>query len=47
MILLIFSLCIIAYILLTSFELHPIYAGIIVLSEGIIYYAFAMGAFTK
>ena len=46
MVLLIFGLCMLAYLLLTSFELHPINAGIIVFSEGLLYYAFAMGAFT-
>ena len=47
MILLISGLCLIAYVLLTSFELHPINAGVIVLLEALIYYAFAMGIFTN
>ena len=45
--LLIFSLCALAYILLTKIELHPIMAGIIILSEGLFYYAFAMGMFAN
>jgi len=45
--LLIFGLCTIAYILLTKIELHPIIAGIVIFSEGIIYYGFAMGAFAN
>ena len=45
--LLIFFLCALAYILLTKIELHPIIAGIIILSEGLVYYAFAMGMFAN
>ena len=45
--LLIFTLCAIAYFLLTKIELHPIMAGIIIFSEGLIYYAFAMGMFAN
>ena len=45
-ILLIF-LCLFAYIILTAFELHPIVSGLIIFLEGLIYYAFAMGAFTN
>lgn len=44
---LIFGLCTIAYILLTKIELHPIIAGIVIFSEGLIYYAFANGAFAN
>ena len=46
-ILLIFSLCAFAYLLLTAFELHPIVSGLLIFFEGLIYYAFAMGAFTN
>ena len=46
-ILLILGLCGLAYILLTTIELHPITAGIIIFSEGLIYYAFAMGMFAN
>ena len=46
-ILLIFSLCVLAYVLLTKVELHPINAGIIIFSEGVLYYAFAMGMFAN
>ena len=46
-ILLIFLLCTFAYLILTAFELHPIVSGLIIFVEGIIYYAFAMGAFTN
>ena len=45
--LLIFCLCTLAYILLTKIELHPIVAGIIIFSEGLVYYAFAMGMFSN
>ena len=45
--LLIFSLCMIAYILLTKIELHPVIAGIVIFSEGLLYYAFAMGMFAN
>jgi len=45
--LLIFCLCTLAYILLTKIELHPIVAGIIIFSEGLVYYAFAMGMFAN
>ena len=45
--LLIFALCFIAYLLLIKIELNPIAAGIIIFSEGLLYYAFAMGAFTN
>ena len=45
--LLIFCLCTLAYILLTKIELHPIIAGIIIFSEGLVYYAFAMGMFAN
>ena len=41
------GLCGLAYILLTTIELHPITAGIIIFSEGLIYYAFAMGMFAN
>ena len=46
-IILIFSLCLLAYILLMKVELHPINAGIIIFSEGVLYYAFAMGMFAN
>ena len=46
-ILLIFSLCTIAYILLTKITLHPIVAGFVIFSEGLLYYAFAMGMFSN
>ena len=45
--LLIFCLCTLAYILLTKIELHPVVAGIIIFSEGLVYYAFAMGMFAN
>ena len=45
--LLIFCLCTLAYILLTKIELHPIVAGFIIFSEGLVYYAFAMGMFAN
>ena len=45
-ILLIFSLCALAYLLLTAFDLHPIVSGVFIFVEGLIYYAIAMGAFT-
>ena len=45
-ILLIFSLCTLAYLLLTAFNLHPIVSGLLIFVEGLIYYAIAMGAFT-
>ena len=45
--LLIFSLCMIAYALLTKIDLHPILAGLIIFSEGLLYYAFAMGMFSN
>ena len=45
--LLIFCLCTLAYILLNKIELHPIVAGIIIFSEGLVYYAFAMGMFAN
>ena len=45
--LLIFCLCTLAYILLTKIDLHPIVAGIIIFSEGLVYYAFAMGMFAN
>ena len=45
--LLIFGLCAVAYMLLTKIELHPIIAGLIIFSEGLIYYAFAMGMFAN
>ena len=45
--LLIFALCMIAYLLLTKIELHPVIAGVIIFSEGLIYYAFAMGMFAN
>ena len=45
--LLIFGLCTVAYMLLTKIELHPILAGLVIFSEGLIYYAFAMGMFTN
>ena len=44
---LIFTLCAFAYLLLTKLELHPIIAGLIIFSEGLIYYAFAMGMFAN
>ena len=47
MILLISALCLFAYALLTTFELHPINAGIIIFLEGLLYYAFSMGIFTN
>ncbi|MBC8467688.1 MAG: adenylate/guanylate cyclase domain-containing protein, partial [Candidatus Marinimicrobia bacterium] len=46
-ILLIFGLCIIAYILLMKIELHPIVAGVVIFSEGLLYYAFSMGMFAN
>ena len=45
--LLIFGLCAVAYMLLTKIELHPILAGLVIFSEGLIYYAFAMGMFAN
>ena len=45
--LLIFGLCALAYMLLTKIELHPILAGLVIFSEGLIYYAFAMGMFAN
>jgi len=45
--LLIFFLCTLAYILLTKIDLHPIVAGIIIFSEGLVYYAIAMGMFAN
>ena len=45
--LLIFCLCTLAYILLTKIELHPVVSGIIIFSEGLVYYAFAMGMFAN
>ena len=45
--LLIFFLCTIAYLLLTKIELHPIVAGLVIFSEGLLYYAFAMGMFAN
>ena len=45
--LLIFCLCTLAYILLTKIDLHPIVAGIIIFSEGLVYYALAMGMFAN
>ena len=45
--LLIFCLCTLAYILLTKIDLHPIVAGIIIFSEGLVYYAIAMGMFAN
>ena len=47
MILLIMGLCLLAYALLTSFDLHPINAGALIFAEGLIYYAYAMGIFTN
>ena len=44
---LIFSLCAVAYLLLTKLDLHPIIAGVIIFSEGLLYYAFAMGMFAN
>ena len=46
-ILLIFSLCAFAYLLLTALELHPIVSGLYIFIEGLVYYAFVMGAFTN
>ena len=46
-ILLIFALCIIAYTLLTKVDLHPLVAGLVIFSEGLLYYAFAMGMFAN
>jgi len=45
--LLIFSLCTIAYVLLTKIELHPIIAGLVIFSEALLYYSFAMGMFAN
>ena len=45
--LLIFFLCTLAYILLTKIDIHPIVAGIIIFSEGLVYYAIAMGMFAN
>jgi len=44
---LIFTLCAVAYLLLTKLDLHPIIAGLIIFSEGLLYYAFAMGMFAN
>ena len=44
-IILIFLLCLFAYILLTAFELHPIVSGSLIFLEGIFYYSIAMGSF--
>ena len=44
---LIFSLCLFAYILLSAFELHPVISGGIIIIEGLVYYSIAMGAFTN
>ena len=44
---LIFTLCAVAYLLLTKLNLHPIIAGLIIFSEGLLYYAFAMGMFAN
>ena len=46
-IILILFLCLTAYFLLIKINLHPITAGIIILFEGVLYYAFAMGMFTN
>ena len=45
--LLIFFLCSVAYILVTRIELHPIVAGIVIFSIGLVYYSIAMGMFTN
>ena len=46
-IILITLLCMMAYLLLTVVDLHPIVAGIIIFFEGIIYYAISMGMFAN
>ena len=46
-IILIFSLCLFAYVLLSVFELHPAISGGLIFLEGLIYYSVAMGAFTN
>ena len=46
-IVLISILCFIAYIILTKIEIHPLLAGMIIFSEALLYYAFAMGMFTN
>ena len=46
-ILLIFFLCMIAYIFLTATELHPVIAGLFIFFEGLIYYAISMGLFSN
>tara|TARA_B100000131_G_scaffold323019_2_gene379284 strand:+ start:2175 stop:4727 length:2553 start_codon:yes stop_codon:yes gene_type:complete len=45
--LLILSLCTIAYLFLTKIELHPLIAGIVIFSEGLLYYALSMGMFAN
>ena len=44
---LIFGLCAIAYFLLTKIELQPVVAGIVIFSEGLVYYAYSMGMFAN
>ena len=46
-IILILSLCLIAYIFLTATDLHPVTAGLFIIIEGFVYYAFAMGMFAN
>ena len=46
-ILLIFFLCVLAYIFLTVTDLHPVTAGLFIVIEGFIYYAVAMGMFAN
>ena len=45
--LLILALCTIAYLFLTKIELHPLIAGIVIFSEGLLYYALSMGMFAN
>ena len=45
--LLILTLCSLAYLLVTKVELHPIVAGIVIFSIGLVYYSIAMGMFTN
>ena len=47
MVLLIMGLCLLAYSLLTSFDLHPINAGALIFAEALIYYSYSMGVFTN
>jgi adenylate cyclase len=46
-ILLISIMCFFAYFVLTRTNTHPLLAGVIIISQGLIYYAFAMGLFAN